>query len=73
MGETFTYQISDLDGFVSEPLYAYAEIEDPVELAEILEDSLLLEQPALNNSGFVLVIADAVGSPLLFRPLGRIH
>jgi hypothetical protein len=73
MSEAFTYQVSDLDTFVSEPRYAYADIEDIEELAVELEYSLLSEQPFLDNSGLVLVIGDAGGMPLHFHPIGKIH
>ena len=73
MTEAFTYQISDLDHFVTDTGYAYAEADDIGELAVQLGDILLSEQPALNNMGLVLVIGDADGKPLHFRPLGVIH
>jgi hypothetical protein len=73
MTEPFTYQISDLDQIVTDAGYAYAELDDIEELAEQLEDMLLAEHPSLNNMGLVLVIGDASGAPLHFRPLGVIH
>jgi hypothetical protein len=73
MTEAFTYQVSDLDHFVTDTGYAYADADDIDELAIQLEGLLLSEQPGLNNMGLVLVIGDAKGKPLHFRPLGVIH
>lgn len=73
MSEPFTYQISDLDQVVTDAGYAYAELDDIEELAEQIEDMLLTEHPSLNNMGLVLVIGDALGKPLLIRPLGVVH
>lgn len=69
----FTYQLSDLDTFVSEAHYGFTEIDDIEEIAEQLEFRLLADEPSLGDSGLVLVIADTGGSPLHMRPLGRIH
>jgi len=73
MTETFTYQISDLDRTVTDSGLAQCERGDVLELAEELEDMLLTEEPAITNRGLVLVICDASGSPVHFRPLGTIH
>ena len=73
MTEAFTYQISDLDHFVTDAGYAYADTDDVDELAVQIENALLSEQPGLSNQGLVLVIGDSAGKPLHFRPLGVIH
>ena len=73
MSEPFTYQISDLDQIVTDAGYAYTELGDIEEVAEQLQEMLLTEHPALNNMGLVLVIGDALGKPLLIRPLGVVH
>lgn len=72
MVEAFTYQVSDLDKFVTEVRYAYAEADVEDFAAELVED-LLSEQPALSESGLVLVVGNAVGKPLYYRPLGTVH
>ena len=72
MFEMFSYQVSDLDSFVTEVRYARANT-DAAGFAAELGNSLLSEQPSLGDSGLVLVVGDAVGTPLHFRPLGTIH
>jgi hypothetical protein len=73
MNEPFTYQVSDLDQVVSNAGYAYCPTGDVEELALELEKMILRKQPVLKDKGLVIVICDAAGSPLHFRPLGTIH
>lgn len=71
--EAFTYQVSDLDKIVTSAGYARCRSGDVTELAVELEKLILSEHPALENQGLVIVICDAAGKALHFRPLGTIH
>jgi hypothetical protein len=73
MDGAFTFEISDLDQIVTNSGYAHCRSGDVAELAAELETMILSEHPALDNKGLVIVISDANGSPLHFRPLGTIH
>jgi len=71
--ETFTYAITDLNTYQSEPIAVALEREEALEFGIRMARELAATEPALLSKGLCITVCDNEGDAISIVPLDRVH